>query len=151
MKNLINKLKKDCHIKINDEISRVTTKTWYSIEEDKSTSYVKCELSNNKVLVIIPDDELIYIGNVIENMNYKRLSNDKIEYNNKIYNKTGEGHQFIKKIEFGNENDIEGKCIFEDYENENNIISLGILPDKENIRADVYADILDLNDIVIVK
>ena len=151
MKNLINKLKKDCHIKINDEISRVTTKTWYSIEEDKSTSYVKCELSNNKVLVIIPDDELIYIGNVIENMNYKRLSNDKLEYNNKIFNKTGEGHQFIKKIEFGNENDIEGKCIFEDYENENNIISLGILPDKENIRADVYADILDLNDIVIVK
>ena len=151
MKNLINKLKKDCHIKINDEISRVTTKTWYSIEEDKSTSYVKCELSNNKVLVIIPDDELIYIGNVIENMNYKRLSNDKLEYNNKIFNKTGEGHQFIKKIEFGNENDIEGKCIFEDYENENNIISLGILPDKENIRADVYAYILDLNDIVIVK
>lgn len=151
MKNLINKLKKDCHIKINDEISTVTTKTWYSIEEDTSTSYVKCELSNNKVLVIIPDDELIYIGNVIENMNYKRLSNDKLEYNNKIFNKTGEGHQFIKKIEFGNENDIEGKCIFEDYENENNIISLGILPDKENIRADVYADILDLNDIVIVK
>ena len=151
MKNLINKLKKDCHIKINDEISTVTTKTWYYIEEDTSTSYVKCELSNNKVLVIIPDDELIYIGNVIENMNYKRLSNDKLEYNNKIFNKTGEGHQFIKKIEFGNENDIEGKCIFEDYENENNIISLGILPDKENIRADVYADILDLNDIVIVK
>ena len=151
MKNLINKLKKDCHIKINDEISTVTTKTWYSIEEDTSTSYVKCELSNNKVLVIIPDDELIYIGNVIENMDYKRLSNDKLEYNNKIFNKTGEGHQFIKKIEFGNENDIEGKCIFEDYENENNIISLGILPDKENIRADVYADILDLNDIVIVK
>lgn len=151
MKNLINKLKEDCHIKINDEISTVTTKTWYSIEEDTSTSYVKCELSNNKVLVIIPDDELIYIGNVIKNMNYKRLSNDKLEYNNKIFNKTGEGHQFIKKIEFGNENDIEGKCIFEDYENENNIISLGILPDKENIRADVYADILDLNDIVIVK
>lgn len=151
MKNLINKLKEGCHIKINDEISTVTTKTWYSLEEDTSTSYVKCELSNNKVLVIIPDDELIYIGNVIENMNYKRLSNDKLEYNNKIFNKTGEGHQFIKKIEFGNENDIEGKCIFEDYENENNIISLGILPDKENIKADVYADILDLNDIVIVK
>ena len=37
--------------------------------------------------------------------------------------KTGDGHQFIKDIEFGNENEVEGKCIFEDYEAENNIIS----------------------------
>ena len=32
---------------------------------------------------------------------------------------------------------------------ENNIISLGILPDKENVRADVYADILNMEDIEI--
>ena len=51
------------------------------------------------------------------------------------------------KIEFGNEDEVEGKCIFEDYESENNIISLGILPDKENLKADVYADILSKEDI----
>lgn len=66
-----------------------------------------------------------------------------------IFTKTGEGHQFITNIEFGNENEVEGKCIFEDYEAENNIISLGILPDKENSRADVYADILSIEDIKI--
>ena len=32
---------------------------------------------------------------------------------------------------------------------EDNIISLGILPDKENVRADVYADILNIEDIEI--
>lgn len=120
------------------------------IEEDETTSYIKCELSDNKVLVIIPDDELIYIGKIIKGMKYERVSEDKISYNNVIFNKTGDGHQFIKNIEFGSKDEIEGKCIFEDYEAGDNIISLGILPEKENIRADVFADILSLEDIKII-
>ncbi len=150
MKNLINKLNKDTQIQINGEKSTIKTKTWYSIEEDMTASYVKCELSNNKVLVIIPDDELIYIGCVIENMNYEILSDDSISYNNRVFNKTGLGHQFIMKIEFGNEEEVEGNCIFEDYESDSNIISLGILTDKNNIKADVYAEILKLDDIKII-
>ena len=150
MKNLINKLNKDTQIQINGEKSTIKTKTWYSIEEDMTASYVKCELSNNKVLVIIPDDELIYVGCVIENMNYEILSDDSISYNNRVFNKTGSGHQFIIKIEFGNEEEVEGNCIFEDYESDSNIISLGILTDKNNIKADVYAEILKLDDIKII-
>lgn len=149
MENLISKLNKETQIIIKGEEYIVKTKTWYSIEEDEVTSYVKSELSNNKVLVIIPDDELIYIGRIIENMRYERMYEDTIKYNDKLFTKTGEGHQFITKIEFGNKDEVEGKCIFEDYESENNIISLGILPDKENVRADVYADILNIEDIEI--
>jgi hypothetical protein len=67
-----------------------------------------------------------------------------------VFNKTGEGHQLITNIEFGNEDEVEGKCIFEDYESGNNIISLGVLPDKGNIKADVLADILNIDDIKIV-
>lgn len=147
MKSLINKINENEKISIKGKEYIIKTKTWYSIEEDKTVSYIKCELSEDNVLVIIPDDELIYIGKVIENMNYERLLEDMIKYNNTIFNKTGEGHQFITKIEFGNEDQVEGKCIFEDYEAKNNIISLGILTDKENIRADVYADILDIQDV----
>lgn len=77
------------------------------------------------------------------------MSKDRIKYNDTLFSKTGEGHQFITKIEFGNEDEVEGKCIFEDYEAENNIISLGILLDKENVRADVYANILNTEDIEI--
>ena len=150
MKNLISKLNLNTKIKIKEEETMVKSKTWYSIEEDMTTSYVKCELSNNKVLVIIPDDELIYVGCVIGNMNYERLSDDSISYNNRIFNKTGAGHQVITKVEFGNDEEVEGKCIFEDYESENNIISLGILTDKESIKADVYAEILKLDDIIII-
>ena len=149
MENLISKLNKNTQIIIKDEEYVVKTKTWYSIEEDESTSYVKCELSNNKVLVIIPDDELIYIGRIIENMRYERMSKERIKYNDTLFSKAGDGHQFITKIEFGNKDEVEGKCIFEDYESENNIISLGILSDKQNARADVYADILNIEDIEI--
>lgn len=149
MKNLIDKLNQDTKVIIKHEEYIVKTKTWYSIKEDEATSYIKCELNNNKVLVIIPDDELMYIGKVVENMNYERISENEIKYNNMIFTKTGEGHQFITKIEFGNENQVEGKCIFEDYEAVNNIISLGILPDKGNAKADVYADILSIEDIEI--
>lgn len=120
------------------------------IEEDEITSYIKCELSDNKVLVIIPDDKLMYIGKIIKDMKYIKVSEDQIEYNGTIFNKTGEGHQLIKNIEFGSKYEVEGKCIFEDYEMEDNIVSLGVLPEKGNVRADIFADILKLEDIKIV-
>lgn len=149
MEELITKSKENTKIIIKTEEYTVKTKTWYSIKEDEATLYIKCELSNDKVLVVIPEDELIYIGKVIENMSYERIEKDKIKYNNILFNKTGKGHQFIRKIEFGNKEEIEGECIFEDYESKENIISLGILPDKGNIRADVFADILSIEDIKI--
>ena len=147
--NLIKRINQNTSINIKNENYIVKTKTWYSIEEDKNTEYVKCELSNNIILVIIPEDNLIYIGKVITDMKYERIEEDKIKYNNLIFNKPGDGHQFVKSVEFGNKNDIEGNCIFEDYELGDNIISLGILTDKDNERADVYADILHLEDIQI--
>lgn len=149
MKNLIKKLTENKKILIKNKEYVIKTKTWYSIEEDESASYIKCELTGNKVLVIIPDDELVYIGEVITNLNYERLNDNQIKFNNTIFNKTGDGHQFITNIEFGKEDEVEGKCIFEDYEAEENIISLGILPEEENKRADVLADILTLEDIVV--
>ena len=78
MQELISKIKNNTNIRIKDEEYVVRTKAWYSIEEDKNTSYVKCELSNNKVLVIIPDDELMYIGTIIDNMDYKRINDNQI-------------------------------------------------------------------------
>ena len=149
MKNLVNELKKDVKLVIKNKEYMVKTKTWYSIEEDENASYIKCELSDNKVLVVIPDDELMYIGEVIENLNYERISEEQLKYNNKIFNKTGDGHQIIKNIEFGDQEEVEGKCVFEDFESDNNIISLGILTDKENKKADVLADIIDMKDIKI--
>lgn len=98
--------------------------------------------------MIIPEDNLMYIGQIIENMKYEKLSENTITYNHIIFTKTGEGHQFITNVEFGNKEEVEGNCTFEDYEAGNNVISLGILTD-ENKRADVYADIIKIEDIKI--
>lgn len=149
MMNLINKLKLGTKLIINNFEYQVKTKTWYTIEEDNSSKYIKCELTNNKVLVVIPDDNLIYIGEVINNLQYKRLSPTSLQYENKIYNKTGDGNQYVLNIEFGELNEVEGKCQFEDFESEDNIISLGILTDS-NKKADVFAQIIDLDDIELV-
>lgn len=149
MYELIKAIKKESQIAIKNSTFLVKTKTWYSLEEDNNALYIKCELSKNKVLVIIPEDNLIYVGQVIKDLQYKRISNNRIEYKGIIFDKTGDGHQVIKNIEFGLESEIEGKCSFEDYESDNNIISLGVLTDKNNIRADVLATIISLNDLKI--
>ena len=149
MKDFLNQLYEGIKIIIKGKEYIVKTKTWYSIEQDTSVTYVKCELSNGKVLVIIPDDDFIYLGEVIENMNFSRVSDEEIIYENVRYKKTGEGNQFITKIEFGDKDQVEGKCIFEDYEAEKNVISLGILIDKDNKIADVFADIIKKEDIEI--
>lgn len=147
MRKLINNLKENTKVEIDGIEYIVKTKTWYSLEEDNSAEYIKCELSNGKVLVVIPDDELVYIGEVIENMMYKRIGEEEIDYLDEIYSKTGDGHQYITSIEFGDKEEVEGRCAFEDYESENHIVSLGILTDKNNVRADVYATIISKEDI----
>lgn len=98
--------------------------------------------------MIIPDDNLLYIGKEIEGMKYERPEENALKYNGKTFNKTGDGNQFIKNIEFGT--DVEGKCVFEDFESQDQIISLGYLPDEDK-RADILADIIDINDIKISK
>lgn len=45
---------------------------------------------------------------------------------------------------------IEEKCIFEDFVSQDQIISLGYLPDEER-RADILADIIDIKNIKVVK
>ena len=62
MEELIKSLNENTKVLIKGVEYIVKTKTWYSIVEDENASYIKCELSDGKVLVIIPDDDLIYIG-----------------------------------------------------------------------------------------
>lgn len=148
MKNLIKNLLQGSVIEIKDKKYEVKTKTFYTIEEDKNVSYVKCELSDDKVLVVIPEDNYMYIGEVIKNMKYQQKDKETIIYENKEYKKTGDGHQIIVNIEFGSQDEVEGKCEFEDYECEDKVISLGILTDKKE-RADVFAKVINLEQIII--
>lgn len=149
MEELINNIKENAKIIINGKEYIVKTKTLYGIEEDEEAYYYKCIMNTGDTLVIIPDDNLLYIGKEIEDMKYERPAIDRLIYDEKIYHKTGEGNQYIKNIKFGT--DVEGKCVFEDFESDKKIISLGILPEKNNIRADILADIIDIEDIKFIK
>ena len=103
-------------------------------------------MDTGDTLVIIPEDDLMYIGKEIENMEYERAEDTVLKYNGKTFNKTGDGNQYIRNIEFGT--NVEGKCIFEDFEGQDQIISLGYLPDEDK-RADILADIITIEDIKI--
>lgn len=149
MEELINNIKENVKVIINGKEYIVKTKTLYGIKEDEEAYYYKCIMNTGDTLVIIPDDNLIYIGNEIEDMKYERPAIDRLIYNDKIYHKTGEGNQYIKNIDFGT--DVEGNCRFEDFESEKQIISLGFLTDENNKIADVLADIIGIDDIKFIK
>ena len=148
MEELINNIKENVKININGKDYIVKTKTLYGIEEDEDAYYYKCILNTGDTLVIIPDDDLIYIGKEIENLKFRRPKESVLFYNENLFVKVGDGNQFIKNIEFGT--GIEEKCIFEDFVSQDQIISLGYLPDEER-RADILADIIDIKNIKVVK
>ncbi len=148
MEELINNIKENVKININGKDYIVKTKTLYGIEEDEDAYYYKCILNTGDTLVIIPDDDLIYIGKEIGNLKFRRPEESVLFYNENLFVKVGDGNQFIKNIEFGT--GIEEKCIFEDFVSQDQIISLGYLPDEER-RADILADIIDIKNIKVVK
>ena len=89
-----------------------------------------------------------YINLLFENLKFRRPEESVLFYNENLFVKVGDGNQFIKNIEFGT--GIEEKCIFEDFVSQDQIISLGYLPDEER-RADILADIIDIKNIKVVK
>jgi hypothetical protein len=150
MNKLLNEIKSFRKINIENEDYFVKTMAKHSIKEDDSVLYYKFEPSNDKVIIIIPDDNFIYLGEVIADMEYDRINENQIKYKNQIFNKVGAGTQFVKEIIFGTEEEVERDCIFEDFQLNNEIISLGILTDK-NVKADVYARVIDKNTIKTLK
>lgn len=149
-KKLIGEIKENTILDINEKRYKVYSKAFYTVKSDSEVEYVKCKLDTHDVLVIIPD-ELVYLGKVIDNMQYEEIENGNIIYNGKEYISTGSDYQLVKKIEFGNKDNTEGECTYWDYENEetNTIISLAVLTEN-NKRADILAEIIQIKDIKVI-
>lgn len=134
---------------IDNNTYDIISKTSYSLQNDPSAHYLKINLSDSKTLVIIPDDNIAYLGEIIPNLSYQRLNDDELIFNHAKYHKTGAGYQIISKIEFGNPDEVEGECIFEDFESEDGrIISLGIFANGQ--RADIVAQFIQPDDIGVI-
>ena len=150
MKNLIN-LKQNSFIEINGKKYQVLTKTTY-ITNSSTDEYIKYILSNHNILVVIPVDEMIYLGNIVEDFEKNMTFSKSITYKNKQFSQVASDYQIVKSVDFGNPQEVEGEVFWADYaceEDEQTYISCAYVP-KTNKRADIVGTILDKNDIKIL-
>ena len=145
---IIKNINKSMDIYIRNEKYKVLSKTFYTTKDNQNISYIKCKLDKNKVLVIIPNDELVYIGEINNNLIYITLDDNHILFKDMKYRKVATGYQLVKNIEFGDDKDIEKECEFIDYESEDgkNIISFAILK-SNNEKADIIAEIIYVDNL----
>lgn len=143
---LIKAINQETVLQIMDNTYHVLSKAFYISKNEKS-KYVKLVLSGNKCLVIIPSDELLYLGEIINPLPYS-LNEKFIQYDSSTYKNIGRDYQIVDHVEFGNI--YEKECDFADYEeiNGSRMISLAILSVDQK-RADVLATILSIDQISI--
>lgn len=138
MNELVEKIKKNRKLFIDNVEYNVVSLTKYQTLENETEIYYKAVLDNHKILVIL-DNEVSYFGEIVPNLNYMNNDDGTITYKNNIYEFVGKGNQRVIEIIFGNSDTVEKDCLYTDYECDKNIISLGILTSKNNEIADVVA------------
>ena len=151
METLLNSISADSTLSIHGKLYQVTGKAIYTTKSEPDSLYTKIFLEGHKVLVFIPDENLIYFGTDKGNIGDDFISKDTFIYQNETYKKTAEDQQIVTKIEFGDPRSVEGEVKFWDFENtedETKLISLAVCK-QSGERADVVADVINLSDIVI--
>jgi hypothetical protein len=133
-------------------MSRLTSKNYLEGE------YIKIYFKEDGYLLIIPQDKEIYFSDTLQNkidgIADSIIGNEEtIHYQGrdfKLGNK--DDYQFVKELIVGSPLDIEGECRFSDYFPTTGLkafLSLGWLT-YTNERADLYCEIIDPKNIVIV-
>ena len=113
--------------------------------------YFKYILSGHKILVVIPTDNMIYLGKIVKEFENNQIFSDSIDYNNHTYFKIASDYQIVKCVEFGNPQDVEGEVLWADYlceEVPETYISCAYVP-KTNSRADIVGEIITTDGISI--
>lgn len=150
MFEFIQKIHEDSVIKIKEHEYRVLAMVKYVTEKETSNRYVKIQLENHFMLVIAPFDNCMYFGRTGSEYPCDFPTPNSIKYNGKIYSKDSEDYQIVKEFIFGNFLDMEGEVKYADFSYWDSLISLGIIS-RTSKRSDVYADIITLKDVSIIK
>ncbi len=150
MFKLIENIKENSEIEIQGKKYRVLAKVFYVTESEKQNWYAKIQLENHYVLVISPFDDYMYFGYVGEAMNCDFPTPDVLEFEGNIYNKDVDDYQMVKEFVFGDYLSMEGEVKFSDYSFDDKIISLGLIT-RTGKRADVYAEVITIDDVRIEK
>ena len=149
MKKLLN-LSQNQKIKINDKEYEVISKTIY-MTQSSTDEYIKYILSGHNILVVIPTDEMIYLGHIVDQFETEQNFSNEIVYENHKFEKVASDYQVVKCVEFGNPQEVEGEVVWADYACDDVpevYISCAYVP-KTKQRADIVGRILEINDIKI--
>ena len=141
-------LKQNEKIDIDGSVFEVLSKTSYTTLQS-TDEYVKYILSNHKILVVIPADEFIYLGDVVVNFETGKTFSATLEYEGKVFEQIASDYQVVKAVEFGDPREVEGEVLWADYSceaDENVYISCAYVP-KTNSRADIVGLVVDSNNI----
>ena len=149
VEDLIKGISEKTIVSIKDKEYVAKAKAYYVTQSSPKKWYVKVFFEGLYVLVLSPSDNFIYFGKDIGSIGYDYPTPKRIEFNGRIFKKITEDYQIMIKYDFGSPINIEGEVKFIDYEcidNDNLFVSVGLIV-RTNSRADIYAEIVNLNDV----
>lgn len=146
--NILDKITEGRTILIENEKYKVISKVLYVTQNDPQAVYAKMILEGHNILVISPQDDIVYFGKNEGALPEFSQYGEKVLYKGKTFEQVNHDYQIVVGIEFGNPLDVEGEVEFWDYENDSDIISVAVVS-RSKARADVVAKYISLEDIVI--
>ena len=146
---LLEKINENSILKILEDEYKVLGKTFYVTEKEPDVMYAKILLNNHYVLVVSPEDRIIYFGKDVGTIADFSGFNEQVNYDQNIYYQVNHDYQIVVSIEFGSPIKVEGEVEFWDYEYEDNVISVAV-NSRTKSRADVIAKYISEDDIDII-
>lgn len=153
MIKLIESITKDSFVKVKDNVYRPIAKVFYVTQNAPESEYVKIFMEEHFALVISPKDEYMYFGKDEGAVSSTFPTPTVLKYKRKKYRKLVDDYQIVKRVDFGDVLETEGEVEFIDYENEsdaNSILSVGLIVRTQK-RADIVAEVIELNDITVLR
>ena len=114
----------------------------YVTKSEPDKPYKKYKLNDNKILVVSESEDFAYFGEDFGDLGLE-IGGQIINYKGKKFKLANHDYQLLKSKDYG---EPEGDVVFWDYENRDEIISLGI-DEKTKKRSDVVGKIIDFNNI----
>ncbi len=146
---LLEKINENSILKILEDEYKVLGKTFYVTEKEPDVMYAKILLNNHYVLVISPEDRIIYFGKDVGTIADFSGFNEHVNYDKNLFHQVNHDYQIVVSIEFGSPIKVEGEVEFWDYEYEDNIISVAV-NSRTKSRADVIAKYISEDVIEII-
>ncbi len=148
--DIIEKITDGSSVVIGDKTYKVLGKAWYATQEDTKTKYVKVLLENHYVLVLMPSDNIAYLGHNEGKIAAFDGFGEAIKFSGREHKRVAHGYQIVLEIEFGSPLEVEGECEFWDYEAEDSLVGIAVLS-RNKKRADILANYVDFSDIKVLE